>query len=122
MFGVHSDVCYLLSPAKSMGAQPLGFASLQLFGDYPWQAYVQPGDGHQSMPGMYRVAALSTTFSRGSLLLLSLLFPYHLIYMVQHTAFGAWQRVTQSLCLPYIMGGLLFQVWCHQMTQSTLNL
>ena len=29
-----------------MGAQPLGFAPLQPFGVYQWQAYVQPGDGH----------------------------------------------------------------------------
>ena len=77
-----------------MGAQPLGFASLQPFGVYPWQAYVQPGDGHQSTPGMHRVAAPSATLSRGSLLLLSLLFPNPPIYMVGHTALGTWQRVT----------------------------
>ena len=41
------------------GAQPLGFAPLQPFGVYPWQAYVQPGDGHWSTPGMHRVAAPS---------------------------------------------------------------
>ena len=111
MFGVHSGVCFLLSGASwmlysPMGAQLLGFAPLQPFGVYPWQAYVQPGDGHWSMPGMHRVAA---TLSRGSLLLLSLLFPNHPIYMVGHTTLGAWQRVTQSLCLPYMMGrGLLF--------------
>ena len=106
-----------------MEAQPLGFAPLQSFGFDPWQAYVQPGDGHQSMPGMHRVAAPSAPLSWGSLLLLSLLFPNHPIYMVGYTALGAWQRVIQSLCLTYMMGrGLLFQVWCHQMTQSTLNL
>ena len=48
-----------------MRAQPLGFAPLQPFGVYPWQAYVQPGDGHHSTPGMHRVAAPSTTLSRG---------------------------------------------------------
>ena len=48
-----------------MGAQPLGFAPLQPFGVYPWQAYVQPGDGHQSTPGMHRVAAPSATLGRG---------------------------------------------------------
>ena len=31
-------------PYSPMGAQPLGFAPLQPFGVYPWQAYVQPGD------------------------------------------------------------------------------
>ena len=47
-----------------MGAQPLGFAPWQPFGVYPWQAYVQPGDGHQSTPGMHRVAAPTATLGR----------------------------------------------------------
>ena len=47
---------------------------MQPFGVYPWQAYVQPGDGHQSTPGMHRVAAPSPTLGRGSLLLLIQLF------------------------------------------------
>ena len=128
MFGVYSGVCFLLSdaswmPYSPMGAQWLGFASLQPFGVYPWQAYVQPGDGHRSMPGIHSVAAPSSTLSRGSLLLLSLMFPKHPIYMVQLTAFGGLADITQYLCLPYMMGrGLLFQVWFHPMTQSTLNL
>ena len=128
MFGVCSGVCFLLSGAQldavfTSGTQPLGFPLLQSFGVYPWQAYVQPGDGHGSMHGMHRVAVPSTTLSRGNLLLLSCLFPNHPIYMVGHTALGAQQRVTWSLHLPYMMGrGLLFQVWCHQMTQSTLDL
>ena len=52
-------------PYSPMGAQPLGFAPLKPFGVYPWQAYVQPGDGHQSTPGMHRVAAPSATLGRG---------------------------------------------------------
>ena len=32
-------------PYSPMGAQPLGFVPLQHFGIYPWQAYMQPGDG-----------------------------------------------------------------------------
>ena len=48
-----------------MGAQLLGFAPLQPFGVKPWQAYVQPGDGHQSTPGIHRVAAPSATFGKG---------------------------------------------------------
>ena len=47
-----------------MGAQLLGFAPWQPFGVYPWQAYVQPGDGHQSTPGMHRVAAPAATLGR----------------------------------------------------------
>ena len=52
-------------PYSPMGAQLLGFAPLQPFGVYPWQAYVQPGDGHWSTPGMHRVAAPSATLGRG---------------------------------------------------------
>ena len=69
----------------AMGAQPLWFAPLQPFGVYPWQAYVQPGDGHWSTPGMHRVAAPSATLGRGSLLLLIQLFPN---ILVGHTAVG----------------------------------
>ena len=128
MFGVCSGVCFLLSGALPHAiftpwVQPLGFALLQPLAVYPQQAYVQPGDGHWPTPSMQRVAAPSTTLSRGSLLLLSLLFPSRPIYMVGHTALRAWQRVTQSLYLPYMAGrDLLFQVWFHVMTQSTLNL
>ena len=51
-------------PYSPMGAQLLGFAPLQPFRVYPWQAYVQPGDGHQSTPGMHRVAAPSASLGR----------------------------------------------------------
>ena len=88
---------------SSMGALPLGFAPLQPFGVYPRQAYVQPGDGHWSMLGMHRVAAPSATFSWGSLLLLSLLFPSHPIYKVGHTALGT--RQIHLIPLPFLHGG-----------------
>ena len=52
-------------PYSPMRVQPLGFAPLQRFGVYPWQAYMQPGDGHPSTPGMHRLAAPSTTLDRG---------------------------------------------------------
>ena len=52
-------------PYSPMGVQPLGFAHLQPFGVYPWQGYVQPGDGHRSTPGMHRVVSPSATLSRG---------------------------------------------------------
>ena len=113
----------MLNAIFTHGDLAIGFAPLQPLGVNPWQAYVQPCDGHQLTPGVHRVAAPSTTLSRGSLLLLSLLFPSHPIYVVGHTALGTCQRVTQCLCLPYMVGwGLLFQVWCHQMTWLTLNL
>ena len=51
-------------PYSPMGAQPLGFAPWQPFGVYLWQAYVQPGDGHRSTPGMHRVAAPTATLGR----------------------------------------------------------
>ena len=75
-------------PYSPVGAQPLGFAPLPPFGGYTWQTYVQPGDGHLSMPGMHRVAAPSATLGRGSLLLLSWLFPNHPIYMVGAYSLG----------------------------------
>ena len=90
-------------PYPPLGAQPLGFAPLQPVGVYPWQAYVQPDDGHQPTPGMHRVAAPSTTLSRGSLMLLHLLFPSHPIYMVGHTALGMWQ--SHKISLPSLHGG-----------------
>ena len=47
-----------------MGAQLLGFVPWQPFGVYPWWAYVQPGDGHQSTPDLHQVAAPSATLGR----------------------------------------------------------
>ena len=52
-------------PYSPKWAQPLGFAPLQPFGAYPWQVYMQPGDGHWPTPGMHRVAAPFTALSRG---------------------------------------------------------
>ena len=90
-------------PYSPMGAQPLGFAHLQPFGACTWQAYVQPGDGHQPTLGMHRVAAASTTSSSGSLLLLNQLLPSQTIYMMGHTALGAWQG--HPIPLPSLHGG-----------------
>ena len=81
-------------PYSPLGSQPLGFAPLQPLGVYPWQAYVQPGNGHQPTACMHRVAGPSTTLCMGSLMLPNLLFPSHPIYMGGHTALEAWQRVT----------------------------
>ena len=52
-------------PYSHLGAQLLGFTSLQPLSLYPWQAYVQHGDGHQPTPGMCRVATTSTMLNRG---------------------------------------------------------
>ena len=106
-------------PYSPMRAQPLWFAPLEPFGVYPWQSYVQPGDCHQSMPDMHRVAAPSTTLSRGEPS--TQLFPTHPIYMVVHTALEAQQSPDPSIFPTWWGKGLLFQVLCHQMTQSTLN-
>ena len=95
-------------PYSPFGAQPLGFAPLQPLGVYPWQAYVQPGDGHQPTPGMHRVATPSTTLSRGSLMLLSLLFPCHPIYMVGHTALGVGRESPDPSAFPTWWGGIFF--------------
>ena len=87
-------------PYSPKGPKPLGFAPLLHIGVYSWQAYVQPGDGHWCTLGMHRVAAPSTTLSSGEPSPTCQLFPNHPIYMVGHTALGAWQRIPQSLCLP----------------------
>ena len=114
-------LCWMQS--SPMGAQPMKFTPLQPFGAYPWQAYVQPGDGHWPIPGMQRVAAPSTTFAGGSLLLLNQLPSSHSKYIVGHRILGGFQSVIQSLHLPCVVGrGLLYQVWLHVMTQLTLNL
>ena len=57
--GVSFGICYLLSNSMldaiffTSGAQPLGFATLQPFRAYLWQAYVNPGDSHWPMPAMH---------------------------------------------------------------------
>ena len=128
MFGVHSGVCFLLSGAKldaifTMGAQTLGFAPLQPFGVYPWQAYVQLGDGHWSTPGMHRVAAPSATLSRAepSVTHSAVPQPSHLYGRAYR--FGG-SAESHPIPLPSLHDGegSFFQVWCHQVTQSTLNL
>ena len=65
MFGV----CFLLLGAKldavfTYGGSTIRVCTLATFRVYPWQAYVQPGDGHQSTPGMHRVAAPTATLGR----------------------------------------------------------
>ena len=120
MFGV----CFLLSGAMldaifTYGGSPIGVCTIAALWSFPCHAYVQHGDGHQSTPGMHRMAAPSTLLS---LMLLNQLFPSHPNYMVGHTALGAWQ--SHPIPLPSLYGweGLLFQVWFNPMTQSTLNL
>ena len=72
------------------------------------------------MCGVHQMAASSTALSRGRLMVLMSL--SHSIYMLGHTAVGAWQRVTYSLSLLYMVErGLLFQVVFHLMIQSSLN-
>ena len=71
-----------------MRPQPLGFVPLHPFGVYPWQAYVQPGGSHWSMPGMHRVAAPSTTLSRGEPSATQSAVPHHPIYMVGAYSLG----------------------------------
>ena len=51
------------------GAQQLGFASLQPFSIYTWQAYVCPGDGPWPTPGAPQVAAPLTMSNRGIFML-----------------------------------------------------
>ena len=76
---------------------------------------MQPVDGHQSTPGMLRVAAHSATLGRvePSATHSTLPQPIGGVY-----GLGNSIESHSILCLPYVMGGgLLFQVWCHQMMQ-----
>ena len=95
-------------PYSPMGAQLLDFASLQPFGAYPWKAYVQTGDGYWPTPDMHRVAALSTTLSKGSLLLLSQLSPSLSNYMVGHTALGLGRESPSPSSFLAWWGGVFF--------------
>ena len=57
-FGVHSGVCFLLLGAElddifTYGGSTIRVCILATFGVYPWQTYVQPGDGHWSTLGMH---------------------------------------------------------------------
>ena len=103
-----------------MGTQPLGTAPLQPFGVYPWQVYVQPGDGHWSMPGMHRVAAHSATLGRGE--------PSATHSTVPQPFGGAYSLggSVESHLIPPLSRhdgeGSFLHVWHHQMMQSTLNL
>ena len=90
-------------PYSPMGAQPLGLAPLQPLRVYPWQAYVQPGDGHQPTWGMQRVAAPSTTLNGGALCYSFCCFPA-IPSIWWGTQLWGLARVTQSLHIPY-MGG-----------------
>ena len=58
MFGVHSGVCFLLLGAEldavfTYGGSTVRISTLATLGVYPLQAYVQPGDGHWSTPGLH---------------------------------------------------------------------
>ena len=92
---------------------------------YGWQAYVSPGDDLWLLSLCIEYIELFLPPSLevgGRFMLLILLPPSHFINMVGHTALEGWQRVIQSLCLPYIVGWGLFQVMFHIMTQLIPNM
>ena len=125
--GVCSGVCFLLSYAMldavfTMEAQPFRFATLQPFGVYPWQAYVQPGDGQQPTPGMHQMTAPSTALSRGepSATQSAVLQPFQL-YGGAYNFGGLAERY--PIPLPSLHGGgSSFPGLVHQMTQLNLQL
>ena len=72
---------------------------------------MQPGDGHQSTPGIHRVAAPFTVLSRGSLMLCSQLLCQPFQLYGETYSFGDLTESPESLCLPCMVGrGLLPQV------------
>ena len=82
-----------------------GFHILQPFGAYPWQAYVEPGNGHGPTPGMYRVAAPCTALSRGefSATQSAVLQPFQL---VGHIALGLGRESPDPYTFPAWWGGV----------------
>ena len=106
-------------PYSPIRAQPLGFPPLQPFGAYPWQAYVQPGDGHQPTLGMQRVATPSTALSHGGTSCYSISCPSAIPTIWWGIQLWGLGRVTQSLHIPCMVGrGLLFlrfsSMWWHR--------
>ena len=88
-------------PYSPLGAQPLGL--------HPCNPLEFTHGRHMCnlvmiTPAMHRVAAPSSTTLSGGLLLLNQLFPSHPIYMVGHTALGAWY--SHPIPLPSLHGGV----------------
>ena len=95
VFGICCDV--ELSAFRSMwlscspmGAQPLGFVTLQPFRVYPLQAYMPSDEGLWLTPGVHWVAVPPATLNRGSFLLLIQQSLSYSSNMVGHRALGAW--------------------------------
>ena len=110
-------------PSSTIGAKSQGFVTLQPFRVYPWQAYVHPGDGLWPMPGVQLVVTPPTALSWRELHVTHSAVSSNSIYMVRDTTLGAWQKVYQSFCLPYMAErALLFQVVFHPITCSTASL
>ena len=106
-----------------MEAQPLGFAPLQPFAAYLWQAYVQPNGGHWPTLGMDIVAAASITLSGGE--------PYatqSAVPQPPHLYGGAYSLGGLAESHPVLLlslhggRGLLFQVLFNPMTWLTMHL
>ena len=91
-------------PYSPLVGHPLGLSPLQPFGAYPWQEYVQPGDGHQPTPGMHRVAAASTTLSMGEPTATQSAVPQSSLLYGWTYSFGGLAD-SQSIPLPFLHGG-----------------
>ena len=101
----------MLGTIFSKRAQPLGFASLQPFEVYPWQAFA-------SCWWLWLLPPL--LWVGGSLILLS--WPPAIPTIWWGLQFQGLSRAIQSPHLPYMAGrGLLFQVWLHPLAWLTLT-
>ena len=99
---------FMWLPCLPMGAQPLGFASVQPFGVYLWQAYVPPGNDLLPMAGVYKVAAPPTTSSRVE---------HHTTHVAvsqpfqqydRTYSFGSWAESPNPAAFPIWQGLVLF--------------
>ena len=124
--GVFYGFCFLLSGSHvgaifTNGGLTNGFCNTQLFGVYPWQACVPPGDGLWPMLRVHWIAAPPTTLIGESIMLFIQLSP-----AIPSIWLGIqlWRlsRVTQSTFLPFMVGrDLRLQVVFHLMIELSPN-
>ena len=100
-------------PCSTMEAQLLGFARLQLFGLYPWQAYVPLSDGLWPTRLVHCMPLLSLLQVGRSFMLLLQVYHSHSTSIMGHKALRL-SRVILSLCLSCMTG--------RDITWSTPNL
>ena len=115
------SVCFQVPmwlPCSSKGAQPLGFATLQLFRVYPWQAYVPRSDGLWPTPGV-KSGCSSHFLELGESSAAHLVVPSLSSNIVGHTALGASQ--SHLIPQPSLHGSEESSFLCSAASDDTVN-